>query len=50
MADPVGRRAAGERARAQVLERHAPEAVLDRFAALLDTMVARARGRRARRA
>ncbi len=49
MADPERRRAAGQRARAGVIARHAPEAVLDRFATLLDAMVARARERRALR-
>ena len=47
MADPERRRAAGGRARAAVLARHGPEAVLDRFATLLDSMVARVRERRA---
>lgn len=49
MADPARRRAAGARARAVVLARHAPEAVLERFARLFDRMVARTRERRARR-
>lgn len=48
MADPGRRRAAGARARALVLARHAPAAVLARFAELLDRMVNRTRERRAR--
>ena len=49
MADPAARRAAGSRARAYVLAHHAPEAVLDRFATLLDRLVAVARARHGRR-
>ena len=49
MADPERRRAAGTRARGVVLARHAPEAVLARFGALLDRMVARTREPRSRR-
>ena len=48
LADPALRRAAGARARAYVLARHAPEVVLERFGELLDRMVDRARARRAR--
>ena len=47
LADPALRRAAGARARAYVLARHAPEVVLERFAELLDRMVERSRARRA---
>jgi glycosyltransferase involved in cell wall biosynthesis len=46
LADPALRRAAGERARAYVLARHAPEVVLERFGGLLDRMVERTRARR----
>ncbi len=48
LADPGRRRAAGARARGVVAARHAPAAVLARFAALLDRWVARTRERRAR--
>lgn len=46
MADPAARRAAGERARAYVRRRHAPEVVIDRLAALFDRVVAEVRTRR----
>lgn len=46
MADPAARRAAGGRARAHVLAHHAPDAVLDRFATLLDRLVLEVRTRR----
>ena len=45
MADPAERRAAGERAREYVRTHHAPEAVLDRVAAVFDRAVARVRAR-----
>jgi glycosyltransferase involved in cell wall biosynthesis len=48
MDDPVARRAAGSRARAHVMAHHAPDAVLDRLAALFDRVVAEVRARRAR--
>ncbi|HEY6868084.1 MAG TPA: glycosyltransferase family 4 protein [Candidatus Eisenbacteria bacterium] len=50
MADPERRRAAGARARAHVLARHAPDRVLEPFASLLDRMVGVARARRSGRA
>jgi glycosyltransferase involved in cell wall biosynthesis len=46
LADPEARRAAGRRARAWVELNHAPGAVLDRFAALLDPLVAESPRRR----
>jgi len=46
MSDPAGRRAAGARARAYVLARHAPGVVLDRLATLLDPVVEKVRRRR----
>jgi glycosyltransferase involved in cell wall biosynthesis len=48
LADPALRRAAGERARAYVSARHAPDDVLDRYAAFLDRIVGRVRERRKR--
>jgi len=48
MADPTRRREAGARARAYVLARHAPAAVLDRYAALLESLVSGVRERRSR--
>lgn len=47
MADPAARRAAGARARAHVAAHHAPDLVLDRYAALLDRVVGAVRARRA---
>lgn len=49
LADPALRRAAGARARAFVLSRHAPETVVRRFGALLDRMVEQVRAKRAGR-
>jgi glycosyltransferase involved in cell wall biosynthesis len=46
LADPAGRAAAGARARAHVRRHHAPDAVIDRLAALLDRVVAQVRSRR----
>jgi glycosyltransferase involved in cell wall biosynthesis len=46
MADPELRRATGARARAYVETHHAPDAVYDQTAALLDRVVAGVRGRR----
>jgi len=50
MADPARRREAGRRARAGVAARFDPELVTDRFAALLDEVVAAVRARRRPRA
>jgi glycosyltransferase involved in cell wall biosynthesis len=41
MVDPERRRAAGARARAYTLERHAEDAILDQYSALLDEAVAK---------
>jgi len=49
MANPEWRRAAGARARSYAIGHHAPEAVLERFSALLDAMVERTRTRRTAR-
>jgi glycosyltransferase involved in cell wall biosynthesis len=46
IADPAKRRETGARARAYVERSHAPAAVLDRFAELMDGVVARVRARR----
>jgi glycosyltransferase involved in cell wall biosynthesis len=46
MTDPARRRAAGSRARAYVTRHHAPDAVADRVAALMDGVVATVRARR----
>jgi glycosyltransferase involved in cell wall biosynthesis len=46
LGDPALRRAAGARARAFVMSRHAPEAVVGRFGALLDRMVEKVRAGR----
>ncbi|MBI5709169.1 MAG: glycosyltransferase family 4 protein [Candidatus Eisenbacteria bacterium] len=46
MSDPAARRAVGARARAYAAEHHAPDAVYDRLAALLDGVVAKVRARR----
>jgi glycosyltransferase involved in cell wall biosynthesis len=48
LADPALRRAAGQRARAYVSERHAPDGVLERYASFLDRIVDRVRERRKR--
>ena len=48
LADPAERRAAGQRARQLVASRHAPDAVFDQLATLLDGVVAAVRTRRAR--
>ncbi len=48
MADPARRAGAGARARAYVARRHAPEAVVDRLAALMDALVESVRRRRGR--
>jgi glycosyltransferase involved in cell wall biosynthesis len=47
LADPEARRAAGARARAHAIGRHAPDVVCDRLAAVLDRVVAGVRQRRA---
>lgn len=46
LADPARRRAIGERARAYVAARHAPDAVVGRFAGLLEPIARAARARR----
>ena len=48
IANPAKRRELGARARAYATTRHAPDAVIDRLAAILDRVVADVRARRAR--
>ena len=45
MADPELRRAAGARARTYVLRAHAPEAIVERVAAVLDDVIRKRRRR-----
>lgn len=46
MADPVARRAAGEKARAWVMQSHAPDAIVERVASVLERAAERVRASR----